>query len=38
MIKSCDYNKAYQDVGLRKTKCVGSNNHTHAGINYSVSF
>ena len=27
--KSCDYNKAYQDVGLRKTKSVGSNDHTH---------
>ena len=38
MIKSCDYYKAYQDVGLRKTKSVGSIDRTHAGINYSISF
>ena len=33
-----DYNKAKQDGRVRKTKCVSSNDRTHAIINHAVTF
>ena len=37
-IRSHDYDKAQQDGGGRKTKCVSSNNRTNVNINYTVTF
>ena len=37
-IRSRDYKKAKQDGRVRKTKCVSSNNRTHATINHTVTF
>ena len=37
-VRSRDYNKTKQDGRVRKTKCVSSSDHTHASINYTVTF
>ena len=37
-IRSHDYDKAKQDGGAKKTKCVSSNYRTHASINHTVTF
>ena len=37
-IRLHDYDKAQQNGGGRKTKCVSSNNRTHANINHTVTF
>ena len=38
LYRSRDYDKAKQDGGVRKTKCVSSNNCTHANIKHTVTF
>ena len=37
-IRSRDYDKINQDGGAKKTKCVSSNDCTHASINHTVTF
>ena len=37
-IRSRDYNKAKQDGGHMKTNCMSNNDHTHASLNYTVTF
>ena len=37
-IRSHNYNKAKQDGGAKETKCVSSDDHTHANINHTVTF
>ena len=36
--KSRDYDKAKQNGGAKKMKCVSSNNRTHTSINHTVTF
>ena len=38
IIRSRDYDKAKQDGGAKKMKCVSSNDRTHASINHTVTF
>ena len=33
-----DYDKAKEDGGAKKTKCVSSDDCIHASINYTVTF
>ena len=37
-IRSRDYEKAKQDGEAKKTKCMSSNDHTHASIYHTVTF